>query len=59
MGYDPTCAAYWCDLCGHECTIDWHDSGATYLVLKCPQCKWSRGYVDPDDLTITEENINE
>lgn len=50
MSYDRDCATYWCDSCGRDCRIDWHNSGDIYFVLKCTRCNWSRDYVALDDV---------
>jgi hypothetical protein len=51
MAYDRKCSTYWCDECGAECSMDWHNSGDIYFVLRCTgQCPWSKVYIALSDV---------
>ncbi len=50
MSYDCDCSVYWCDKCGRECVINWHNSGDWLLVLKCTKCDFTRDYISLEDV---------
>jgi hypothetical protein len=50
MAYSRECSTYWCDKCGRECVIDWHNSGDVYFVLRCTKCPWKKTYVAQSDV---------